>query len=143
MCIRKKNLEICSVQPNILHLVQKQNCINHLRFCKNEVHVLLRYIDYNSYLLGNTKAFSIFLVTIYLLVFRYADVTRYLLEDLFTHCPSSDKKGISGVFTRIQKRKKKSGGRIFGSSSYLFIFLIDKWQYVNKKEQGVYKQPAR
>ena len=52
------------------------------------------------------------------------------------------KRGYLG-FLPEYKKEKKGGGRIFGSSSYLFIFLIDKWQYVNKKEQGVYRQPAR
>ena len=49
---------------------------------------------------------------------------QHLLEDLFTHFPSSEKKGIFGLFTRIQKKKKKrtGGGKIFGSLSYLFIF---------------------
>ncbi|RVX20372.1 Salutaridine reductase [Vitis vinifera] len=36
VCI-KKNLEKCSVEPNIPHLIQKKMASNHLRFSNNEI----------------------------------------------------------------------------------------------------------
>ena len=47
---------------------------------------------------------------------------QHLLEDLFTRFPCSEKKGIFGIFTLIQKKKKRVGGGYLGVRViYLFF----------------------
>ena len=50
---------------------------------------------------------------------------QHLLENLFTHFPSSEKKGIFGVFARIQKNKKKGWGEDTWEFK-LFIYFFNR-----------------